>query len=84
MARNEAAAARDPMEGVSVMIPHTYDENAKGVRVNVNTKDYFVPYNETVTVPRYIAEVVQRSMAADRAAAKRRKEASKSKCLGEI
>lgn len=83
MAKNEIMAL-DPMEPVSVMIPHTFDDNVKGVPVNVNTQNFFVPFNEEVKVPRFIAEVIQRSISADRAAAQRRKKATEVKFLGDM
>lgn len=86
MAQNEAndskAKAPGPMDKVMVLIPHRYDDDATGVRVNVNTRNFFVPFNTPVEVPRFIAEVAERSLRSDREAFERRKAAQEAKCLG--
>ena len=39
--------------------------DGRGLYVNVNAHNFFIPRGETVTVPRYIAEVVEHSARQD-------------------
>ena len=65
------AATKPPvnpaMEMVKVKVYRPAGTKAKGVYVNVNTHNYFVPYGKEETVPRYIAEVLERSVEQDEA-----------------
>ncbi len=67
----EKTEKHDPMELVSIRIPRNPMTKATGVYVNVNTHNHFVPYGKPVEVPRYAAEVIQRSIDMDDATAEK-------------
>lgn len=55
-----AAKTNDPaMEKVKLRLHRAPGVKKKGELVNVNNHRWFIPYGETVEVPRYIAEVVE-------------------------
>ena len=58
-----------PHDRVKIRVHRNKNEQSKGVFVNVNNHSFFVPYGQTVEVPKYIAEVLERSMAQDEATA---------------
>lgn len=50
----------------NVLLKLTRDRNeGRGLYVNVNDHNWFIPRGEVVAVPRYIAEVVERSVLQD-------------------
>ena len=57
---------REPSPEDTVLLKLTRDRNeGRGLYVNVNDRNWFIPRGVTVTVPRYIAEVVERSILQD-------------------
>ena len=55
-----------PFDTVQIKL-HRTKSGGNGQYVNVNDHNFFVPYNKVVNVPRYIAEVVENSVAQDEA-----------------
>lgn len=55
-----ATPANDPWEKVMVKLQRDR-KSGKGVYVNVNNHNYFVPRGELVEVPRFVAETLEHS-----------------------
>lgn len=59
VAENEAKN-NDPHRKVKIKL-HKDKRNGKGLYVNVNNHNYFIPRGQTVEVPYYIAAVIENS-----------------------
>lgn len=79
MAESKTVTAKknDPMELVAFKLHRRNpSDKVKGIYVNVNTKNHFIPYGKVVDIPRYVAEVIERSIASDEATADKMQEFS--------
>jgi len=57
-------AASDPKRMVNIKL-HREKNKGKGIYVNVNNHNYFIPRGEVVSVPYYIAAVLENSALQD-------------------
>lgn len=60
----QGAAADDPWRKVKVKL-HRDKRSGKGLYVNVNNHNYFIPRGEVVEVPAFIAAVLENSATQD-------------------
>ena len=54
-----------PFDKMTIRVSRPFGSKAKGIYVNVNTHNFFVPFGKEHEVPRYIYEVLQNSMQQD-------------------
>lgn len=67
----ETAKAKSPdFEKVKIRLPFD-PSKGKGIYVNVNNYNYFIPRGEDVEVPRFIAKVIENSINQDEMTARR-------------
>lgn len=57
-------AENDPWRMVKIKL-HRDKRSGKGLYVNVNNHNYFIPRGETVEVPAFVAAVIENSAAQD-------------------
>ena len=60
-----AVDQNDPRRMVKIKLPRDKNSHSKGIYVNVNNYNYFIPRGEEVEVPYFIAAVIDNSLEQD-------------------
>lgn len=60
----DESTVESPFDPVRIKLPRDRNEG-KGLYVNVNDHNWFIPRGEIVVVPRYVAEVIENSIKQD-------------------